>query len=213
MKNIELVIFDIDGTLVDTTELFIQAYEYTFQVHGLEKKSRQELREIISVSKTLMESYQTIAPLLDFEKLLETHHEFRAKNIHLAKPFPNTVFVLQTLREKGIKVAGFTNRVTLVPEILKEVKIDGLLDRVISAADAGFHKPHPAGINMLLEYFKVEPSKAIMVGDSEVDVLAGEAAGLQATVGVTTGFNPEQIKQANPTYLISDLKELLALIS
>lgn len=210
---IKLIIFDIDGTLIDTTELFLQAYEYTMNVHDLEKKSREELREIISVSRTILESYQKIAPLKDFEKLVATHHEFRKKNIHLATAFPHSVSVLTTLREKGFKVAGLTNRVSLVAETLQETKIEGLLDPVLTAGDAGYHKPHPAGIIKILEHFNISQAEAIMVGDTSADVLAGKAAGVAATVGLTTGFGPRQVVEAGADYVIHDIQDLLPLIS
>lgn len=210
--NIRLIIFDIDGTLVDTTELFLQAYEYVMHEHKLPKKSKEELKQIVSVSKTLMESYQTIAPLKNFEDLVAAHNEFRKKNIHLAKLFPHTLSTLNKLKEKGIKAAGLTNRVSLVQEVLVQVKLNGILDPVLTAADAGFHKPHPAGILKIMTQLNIAPENTMMVGDTEVDVLAGKAAGVAATVGVTTGFAPEMIKQTEADYIISDLSELLNIV-
>ena len=68
MNKIDLVIFDIDGTLIDTTELFLQAYEYVIRQHNLGHKTREELKQIIVTSKTILESYKTLLPSRDVEE-------------------------------------------------------------------------------------------------------------------------------------------------
>ena len=105
---IKAVLFDIDGTLLDTSELLYQAFEYAIKSQGLVPPSREKMSKVIGVS--LEKCYLSFAPAGDNKKLCKLHNEFQLENPHLSKLFPQTIEVLKALKEKGIKTTGITNR-------------------------------------------------------------------------------------------------------
>lgn len=96
----------------------------------------------------------------------------------------------------------------------KTLKIGGIapyLELVITDADVTLHKPDPEGILKALTLFNVSPDRAIMIGDTAVDVLAGRNAGVK-TVGVTYGFHARKIEEAKPDYVIDNILEVLPIL-
>src|SRR5581483_4383383 len=98
---LKAALFDIDGTLLDTTELLFQAFEHTLETHAFPKKSREEIG--IHIGKPIYEIYQELAPGGTFESLFTTHTTFQLENIHLTSNYTHTISVLKKLKEKGVK--------------------------------------------------------------------------------------------------------------
>src|SRR5438067_1792684 len=104
----EAALFDLDGTLLDTKEFIYQAFEYTFKLHGLPVRSRDELTAIIG--RALDECYDYLFPSADTRRLCETHLTFQVENIHLSVPFSKSQETLEKLKAAGIKIAVITTR-------------------------------------------------------------------------------------------------------
>jgi pyrophosphatase PpaX len=102
------ILFDIDGTLLNTTELIYQAFEHSLKAHGHKVLERNLMAR--SMGKSLEDCYLDFAPSGDILVLSQTHNQFQLKNPHLAKVFPDTIKTLKKLKALGIKVAGITNR-------------------------------------------------------------------------------------------------------
>jgi pyrophosphatase PpaX len=188
------VLFDLDGTLLDTTEFIYQAYEHTFKSHNLSPVSREELSGVMG--KPLGDCYRHFFSSQDIEVLCETHRTFQTENLHLSVPFLHTEDTLNKLREAGIKTAVITTRSRRTSQDTLELAgIRDKIDVLISGEDQTKHKPNPESLFNALKQLQVEPEEAIMVGDTDADVLAGKNAKTK-TVGVTYGFQGKKSLRA-----------------
>lgn len=209
-KNIEAVLFDIDGTLLDTTELIFRCYEHTISAHKLSHKTRKDMSVIFG--KPLKECYQLLFPNEDIARLSETHMSFQEKNLHLSKPFVYVKKTLRSLKENGFKIAAITTRSKRTSIKSLEVnRIASYFDLVISREDVINPKPHPEPIIMALEYFNVSPKHAIMIGDTQVDIKAGRNARIY-TIGVTHGPTKDALIKDKPNVVINNISEIISLI-
>jgi pyrophosphatase PpaX len=212
MKKIEAVLFDVDGTLLDTREFIYQAYRHTLQSHGLPVRSLDEIAVIMSTGKSLQESYRYFSPTYDIGKLCETHRTFQAENLSLSVPFPNTHKTLKELKDAGVKTAAITTRSKRTS--IKTLATSGLADYfdvILSGEDVERPKPHPEALLKVLKQLEIQPEKAVMVGDTEADILAGKSAGTK-TIGVSYGFHGFKIAEVNPDFIIDDIADLLPVV-
>jgi len=210
LSGIHAVLFDIDGTLLDTFDFIYGAFEHTYKVHGIPPLSRNEISHLMG--GPLPEVYATMAPGHDPTALTETHRQFQENNLHLAKLFPDTVKVLDALQERGLKLAAITTRSIRTSVLsLEENGIARYFDLVVSAEDVARHKPDPEPIVKAIEALNIMPSEAIMVGDTTADIMAGKNAGTK-TVAALYGFGGKQLLALHPDHQIMELKELLSIV-
>lgn len=208
-KQFKAVFFDVDGTLLNTTEFLFQAYEYTLKKHKLPKSTRNQISKLMG--RDIREIYANLAPDFDSKILIQTHTDFQLKNTQLAKPFPKTIQTLVKLRKAGIKIAAITNRFNTARKTLEETGTDEFMDLVIAGDDVENLKPHPEGLLKALTHFEILSSEAVMIGDSPPDILAGKNANV-ATIAVTYGFLGKDIAKTEPDYLVDDIADILPLI-
>ncbi len=210
LHEIRAILFDIDGTLLDTFDFIYGAFEYTFRVHGIASLSRDEISHLMG--GPLTEVYTAMAPGHDAAALAETHRVFQENNVQLAKLFPDTIKVLDALKMQGLKLAAVTTRSVRTSVLsLEQNGIADYFDIVISAEDVARHKPDPEPIVKALHVLKIKPTDAIMVGDTTADIMAGKNAGTK-TVAALYGFGGERLRELKPDYLIAELKELLTIV-
>jgi HAD superfamily hydrolase (TIGR01509 family) len=204
------VLFDVDGTLLDTTEFIYQGFEHALAAHGHDPRGRHEYARVMG--KPLEVCYELLAPDGDAMLLTETHRVWQAGNLHLARPYPEAERVLRALHDAGIRLAAITSRSrrTSVQTVI-DAGLADYLDLILSAEDVEQIKPHPAPLLHALRHLDVPPIAAVMVGDTDADVLAGKAAGVR-TVGVTYGFHGYDVVAAGPDTTIADLADLLPLL-
>lgn len=207
---IQAVLFDVDGTLLDTTEFIYGGFDHTLAAHGHTPVERARYARVMG--KPLDVCYVELAPDGDPALLCETHRTWQAGNLHLSVAYPEADAVLRTLRDAGLRLAAITSRSRRTSvHTLELAGLTGYLDLVLSAEDATAIKPDPAPLRLALERLGVAPAAAVMVGDTDADILAGRAAGTR-TVGVTYGFHGEAIHDAHPDATIDRLADLPAML-
>lgn len=206
---IKAILFDLDGTLVDTTEFIYQAYEYVLSLHGFEVIKRNRLAPYIG--RSLQSIYQEIAPEGNVHLLMETHTNFQAKNFHLVKSFPSISEIIDKLKRLGFKLGIVTSRYKNAHQTLEAAGIQNTFDVIITADDVTRSKPDPQGIFLALKSLKLKPNQALFVGDAKADIEMGKNAEVK-TVAVTYGFGGKDIKNSNPDYVIDDIGKLLEVL-
>jgi len=152
-----------------------------------------------------------MAPKFDAVLLAESHRKFQSDNLNLVKLFPDTLEVLDTLKQRDQKVAAITTRSKITS--IRSLEITGIakyFDIVISAEDVQNHKPNPEPLFKALEFLRFESKDAVMIGDTGADIMAGKNAGTK-TVAALYGFGGAQLVEFNPDYSIKVLGELLML--
>lgn len=208
-RPVRAVLFDVDGTLLDTTEFIYQGFDHALSAHGYATRSRAEYARLMG--KTLDAGYRLLEPDCDTALLIAAHRAFQQQNLHLARPYPDAAPVLRALRDAGLRLAAITSRSRLTS--LDTLALAGLaeeLDLVLSFEDVTQVKPHPEPLLLALDRLAVRPEEALMVGDTDADILAGRAAGVR-TVGVSYGFHGAAIAAHTPDVLIHTLRELVPL--
>ncbi len=210
MRKIDAALFDVDGTLLNTAEFVYQAFVYTFQTHGLTWRSTAEIATVMG--KSLEECYRPFSASEDIGELCETHRLFQAENLHLSVPFPNTQETLKRLKDAGVKIAAVTTRSKRTSiKTLELAGITGYFDAIISGEDAEHPKPHPEPLFKALQQLEVRPEKAVMIGDTEADILAGKNAEVK-TIGVSYGFHGSHIAESKPDFIIDDIADIIPII-
>jgi len=226
MQELKAALFDVDGTLLDTSEFIFQAYEYTLDKFGLAPKTRSEMATLIG--KPLETCYELLAPgvhiagIADIKdikdirelakELAKTHRYFQSEHLDLSKPYPGTATALEALKIAGIKIAAVTTRQrSSSVKTLELAGISEFIDFVVALEDVTHLKPDPEPVLKALAYLNVQPVDAIMTGDSDVDIFAGKNAGT-ATVGVTYGFHGVRIADSNPDYVIDSIGEIIPVV-
>ncbi|SRR5579883_298611 len=207
--TIQAILFDLDGTLLDTFDFIYGAFEHAFERHGVPPLTRDKISELMG--GPLEEVYQVMAPNHDPSLLTETHRTFQSENIHLVALFVDTIPVLEELKRRGLKIAAITTR--SLRTSLRSLEATGIakyFDLVLSAEDVSNVKPHPEPILKALDALELKPEQAVMVGDTSADIEAGKNAGVK-TIAALYGFAGNRLLSLKPDYAIKELKELLAL--
>jgi HAD superfamily hydrolase (TIGR01509 family) len=207
---VQAVLFDVDGTLLDTTEFIYGGFDHTLAAHGYPPAERAAYARVMG--KTLVDGYVALAPGCDADLLIETHRAWQAVNLHLSVPYPDAVQVLRTLRDAGLRLAAITTRSRRTSvRTIEQAGLADYLDLILSFEDVPAIKPDPAPLLIALERLEVPPAAAVMVGDTDADILAGRAAGIR-TVGVTYGFHGAEVLAAGPDVTVDRLGDLLGIL-
>ena len=221
IKQIQAIVFDSDGTLLDTRQLILQGYKTVLKKHQLDHLT-DDSYIIKRLGKPVKETYQQILAGhqsdLDPTELAKEHDEVQDKLTHLIKPYTGLTELLGHWKESGIKLCIFTSGSRRM--IHRNFKtgginnVDSVFDAIITADDGIARKPHPATILELLKRVNVPPHYAIVVGDHMYDAMGGKYANVRMTVGIMHGFGePDELISAGADVLVKDLFALDTLVN
>ncbi len=207
--SVKLFIFDWDGTLQDSAEGTLQAYETIFKEAGI---SLRRVDFLASYSPDWYRTYKALGlPREKFEWAdLRWLELFSCSPHQLLPDVPKT---LQALREKGYQVALLTAAATsrLYRE-LEEHKITGLFQYIRTMDQYGVRKPDPSALLSLLAESETTPHQAIYVGDAVEDIQMGRGAGTY-TLAIPSAFvSKEALCAAWPDFLVEGLEEILEIL-
>jgi HAD superfamily hydrolase (TIGR01509 family) len=208
------ILFDLDGTILDTTPAYLAAAETAFQATG---QTAPPSARILLIPKRL-EQKQPITDIVtvDTKKFLDVFLKtFYAIAPAKTKPMPNVNAVLEELSKKA-KLAVITMRFMpkkVVQQELKQHGLDHYFLQVVTGLDTNKPKPSPEALIQAGGAMAVQMCDCIIVGDSVVDVQAGKAAGVK-TVAVLSGlYTREELAQACPDFIINTLSKLPQLLA
>lgn len=212
MANLQAVVFDIDGTLLDTREYIYQAHEHAIRKNGFPVPDRTRIAE--QVGHRIEEIYAILVPNADPRTLIDDYIAFQSGHIDLVFAFDGAEKLINQLKAMDLKVVLWTSRLA---NVINSLERSGLardtFDAIVDATMVDVGKPDPRGLLFGLGIAGVEPENALMVGDARVDIDAGKRAGVAAAIGITHGFGTrEQLLVAQPDYIVDSLLELLPII-
>lgn len=199
------ILFDLDGTLVDSLPDIIDSFLYGFAHLGLPAPAYADVRALIGQPLDVM--YAQFAPE-HVTTLCTAYREHYPRNfLNRSRAFPGVERVLRTLRERGYLLAvATTKRSDMARRFVDALGLGGLLDHV-QGTDGFPHKPAPDVLHRALAALGTRG--LWMVGDTTLDLRAGQAAGLR-TYAVTWGtHSPDELASATPDELQPDLERLL----
>jgi len=209
--TIKLIMFDLDGTLVDTVQDITDALNYALKPYDMESLTPENTKEMIGegVSK-LVEKVLPVEKMhlkSDFMKrFLEYYSEHLTNN---SKEYPHIRQTLENLT--NLRKAVISNkREDLSKRLLEELGLSEYFDLIIGSDTAGEKKPSPVPVLYVIRKLGLNIEESVIVGDSNYDIEAGKKAGVK-TVAVTYGYrHRESLTEAD--YIIDDIRELVLLV-
>lgn len=215
-------LFDLDGTLVDTAPDLADAVNDTLAELGMARWPEEQMRAWIGGGMDCLVE-RALAATVNGTGVTETLREqavatslkrYRANLTRRSRPFPGTVATLRYLQAAGVRLACVTNkRATFTNPLLEALELAAYFETVVCGDTLAQMKPHPAPLLHALDNLGIPPGKAIMIGDSENDVAAARAAGMQV-VCVSYGYSGgRDIREAGSDAVVSSMDSLRELFA
>jgi pyrophosphatase PpaX len=210
-NNINTILFDLDGTLIDTNELIISTYLHTLEKYFPGKYNRQDVLPFLG--PTLHEVFGEMDPERVEEMVLEYRTYNLANHDALVKEFVGVMETIETLKKKGYKLAIVTTkREDVAFKGLRLMKLDPFFDVMIAYDHVKKVKPDPEPIFLALEKLESKPEETLMVGDNFHDVLAGKNAGTKTAGVAWTIKGRDYLAKYEPDYMLENMTDLLTIL-
>jgi pyrophosphatase PpaX len=213
MSSIRAVLFDLDGTLIDSVELIVSSALYAFEKCGHPAPAAEEwLADLGLPLRTMFARFvDDEARLAD---LVAGYREYQlANHDRLVRPYDEVATTLQALQERGIALAVVTSKAEpLARRGLAHVGLDGVFDVVVGLESCKRHKPDPEPVEIALERLGAPADRAAFVGDSPHDMAAGRAAGVSTIAALWGPFSRAQLAASDPDHYIGRMSELLPIV-
>lgn len=206
------LIFDFDGTLVDTSGSIREAYRECFKKYSNEKLFTSKVQNEV-LGPALKDIFPKYFPDYDYDTVYATYRA-KQKEVQdkLNHPTPNAVETLKTLHEQGYKIGIVSTRTKEgIEELLEQFKMDKYIDDICGLKDVTNLKPNPEGIIMLINKNKWNKD-CVMIGDSLMDIECGRNYGALTVGYLDNRSRLNQMKEASDA-TIDDLDQLLSVLA
>lgn len=214
MGNTELIVFDLDGTLLDVREGFYwQFQELTKMYDGrpVSKKlinlaahgtTEQIIRKLVR---------NTTVPIAE---ILAAHQILRVQSYNqYLKLYAGVETMLSYLTNQGIKIVALTAGNFLTVSCLDRMQIRNYFHTIVTADHVSQPKPHPEGLLLILKELGVAPYNAIMIGDTVADIAAGKKAQFRKSIGILHGFGSyDDLSNAGADHITPDIRSIYKLV-
>ena len=206
----ETIIFDLDGTLLDTLDDLWISVNVALEKFGLPIRSKEEVRAFIGNGIVkLMQRASGMDEGEVFEGVLAEFKRYYGEHCEdNTKPYEGIISLLAQLHAKGLKTAVVSNKADFAVKKLAEGYFAGLLSEAVGEDEANGIKKKPAPDSLLavMEKMSAEKSSTVYIGDSEVDIQTAENAGVDC-ISVTWGFKDKEFLVANGATILADSVE------
>ncbi|OXL86556.1 pyrophosphatase [Paenibacillus sp. SSG-1] len=209
---IDTVLFDLDGTIIDTNELIISSF-----MHVLEKHVPTPLTREVIIPKMGMTLEQQLQFFSGSEDVTHFHQAYRTYNDahhdEMVQPFPHVLEVIKELDRRGITMGVVTTKNKPGTfRVLEMFGLDKYMKAIVTVMDVEHPKPHPEPVLMAISQLGADPEATLMVGDSPVDIQSAKAAGVRSA-GVAWSLKGEKVlREYNPDYILHDMTDLYSLV-
>ena len=218
------VLFDLDGTLIDTAPDLMNAHNHVMQKFGYETKSTNEIRNLVGkgaasmIGRSLWNQARKELKKIDDEKIkskmVDEFIDYYGKNIAVeSKLLPGVLEFLKWCKKNNISMAVCTNKTEhLAVDLLKKIKVYDYFEYVAGYNTFDYCKPDPRHLTNVIEIIQGELKKSIMIGDSETDSESAKAAGLPFIL-VEDGYTDKTINEIYHNHLIKDFNGIEQIIN
>jgi phosphoglycolate phosphatase len=215
LHGIRLIIYDLDGTLIDSTEAIVETFNRVVEEQGAEACPTEAIREMIGLPRTDM--FRKVLPGKNhaniqacWDRYIKIYDKISPAKTHI---LPSVEEALTHFKKAGyMQSVATTKRGEVASHLLADLGIRGYFDLVLGINDVPSPKPAPDIINLTLERLHVKPREAVFVEDTTIGLEAGKRADVY-TVGVTTGTHDMmRLASMRPDIIIDSMLELTRLV-
>lgn len=212
MKRYHTYLFDFDYTLADSSKGIVICFRNVLERHRHTGISDEQIKR--TIGKTLVDSFSILTDIGD-EAILEEYRKeyvkeadrFMTANTRL---FPETVSVLQALKEKGANIGIISTKYRYrIMELAKNTVPEGIIDLIVGGEDVKTAKPSPEGVFLALENLGTDKDTTLYIGDSIVDAETAQAAGIDFASVLHGATTAEELEAYPHVAIMKDLTELL----
>ncbi|MFD2638973.1 pyrophosphatase PpaX [Piscibacillus salipiscarius] len=209
--SIRTILFDLDGTLIDTNELIVESFKHTFKEHLNKDYSREDILQFIG--PPLRDSFEKVKPD-EVEEMVTTYRKHNLSNHDLyVKSYDGVFETIQALHEKGYQMAIVTTKIRETAlKGLELTHLDQFFDVVIGLDDVENAKPDPEPVLKGMKALEGNPESTIMIGDNSHDIHAGQNAGTKTAGVAWSAKGKDFIESLNPDYVLDHISDLLKIV-
>jgi pyrophosphatase PpaX len=213
MAEITTVLFDLDGTLIDSVRLILDSYHHTLAAHGLEPMS--DAHWLAGLGTPLRVQFRNWSDdPVRLEAMIETYREYNLTHHDaMVTAYPGAVEMVRAIRGAGYRTGLVTSKNR--PGALRGLRLVGLEDAmelIIGPDEVTHPKPHPEPILKALGALGEPAAATIYVGDSVHDMESGRAAGVRTAAVLWGPFEREDLARTEPDYWLEEPGDLLAVL-
>lgn len=213
MRN--ALIFDLDGTLLDTLKDLTVSINYMLKHYNHEERTEKEVRSFLG-NGALRLVELSVGTKMSKDELTERYNYYdayyQAHKMDYTKPYDGILDVLAAAKKGGFKLAVLSNKQDQAVRGLVEELFPNIFDFVLGVKSDGIKKPNKKMAEICLEALNAKAEEAYLIGDSEVDILTGQNAGV-AVIACLWGFRDlNDIVGLNPKFIIGQPIDLLKII-
>ena len=213
MTRITTVLFDLDGTLIDSIRLILDSYHHTLSVHGIPARTDDDW--LRGIGTPLRAQFAEWAESPGIEAMIATYRDYNlAHHDSRVLPYPGIVEMVRAVRQAGFLTGLVTSKNR--SGALRGLKLCGLddaMDVLVGADDVEHPKPHPEPVLKALNHLGQPPDAAVYVGDSIHDMESGRAAGVLTAAVLWGPFGREHLQGTRPDYWLERPEQLMEAIN
>jgi pyrophosphatase PpaX len=213
MSRLQTVLFDLDGTLIDSIRLILDSYHHTLTQHNLPARSDEEWLRGVGTPLHVQFSHLPDSPEM-LEAMIATYREFNLKHHdRMVSVYPGVVKAVREIKSAGIQTGLVTskNRQGALRG-LTLAGLEALMDVMVCADEVSNPKPHPEPVEKAVALLGADPARTVYVGDSIHDMQSGRAAGVKTAAALWGPFGRSHLESAGPDYWLEKPEDLVGLV-
>ncbi|WP_347320821.1 pyrophosphatase PpaX [Rossellomorea sp. RS05] len=211
MRKITTILFDLDGTLIDTNELIISSFLHTLNHFYPGDYDRESVLPFMG--PPLQESFGKLNPEKCDDMCAHYREHNRANHDDLVTEFEGVTETIETLHEQGYKLAIVSTKSRVM--VIRGLELMGLkpyFDVIISLDEVEHPKPHPEPVQKALEALGSAPEEVLMVGDNHHDILGGRNAGVLSAGVAWSAKGKAHLEQYEPDFMLDTMQDILTIV-
>lgn len=213
MTTNQTILFDLDGTLIDSVRLILDSYHHTLAAHGLPPRTDEDwLRGVGTPLAVQFADWQDDRATL--EALIATYREYNlAHHDRMVTVYPGVVSAIERIRAAGRQTGLVTskNRSGALRGLVL-ARLEQAMDVLVCADEVTNPKPHPEPVEKAMALLGADPGTTVYVGDSIHDMHSGRAAGVRTAAALWGPFGRAHLEGAAPDYWLETPADLVTLL-